>query len=333
MKYPKTRKSKEIRFVDAISDALYEKMNFDKSTIIMGQDIAEYGGVFKITEGFLEKFGENRVKNTPIIESGIIGAAMGMSLEGFKPIVEMQFADFVSCGFNQIVNNLAKTKYRWEQGINVTIRMPAGGGMGAGPFHSQSNESWFTQVPGLKVVYPSNPRDAKGLLIQSIDDPNPVIFFEHKGLYRSTKGMVDNGLYSIEIGKGSILQKGDKLSIITYGLGVQWAIESVRSLPHKFQNSVEIIDLRSLIPWDKELVLSSIKKTNRALILHEATYTSGFGAEISATISEYAFEYLDAPVIRLASIDTPIPFSQDTEKNIFWPKNKVKDKIIELMEF
>ena len=333
IKYPKTRKSKEIRFVDAISDGLYQKMNFDKSTIIMGQDIAEYGGVFKITEGFLEKFGENRVKNTPIIESGIIGAAMGMSLEGFKPIVEMQFADFVSCGFNQIVNNLAKTKYRWEQGINVTIRMPAGGGMGAGPFHSQSNESWFTQVPGLKVVYPSNPRDAKGLLIQSIDDPNPVIFFEHKGLYRSTKGMVDDGLYSIEIGKGSIVQKGDKLSIITYGLGVQWAIESVRSLPETLQNSVEIIDLRSLVPWDKELVLSSIQKTNRALILHEATYTSGFGAEISATISEYAFEYLDAPVTRLASIDTPIPFSPDTEKNIFWPKNKVKDKIIELIEF
>ena len=308
-------------------------MNFDKSTIIMGQDIAEYGGVFKITEGFLEKFGENRVKNTPIIESGIIGAAMGMSLEGFKPIVEMQFADFVSCGFNQIVNNLAKTKYRWEQGINVTIRMPAGGGMGAGPFHSQSNESWFTQVPGLKVVYPSNPRDAKGLLIQSIDDPNPVIFFEHKGLYRSTKGMVDDGLYSIEIGKGSIVQEGDKLSIITYGLGVQWAIESVRSLPEILQNSVEIIDLRSLVPWDKELVISSIQKTNRALILHEATYTSGFGAEISATISEYAFEYLDAPVTRLASIDTPIPFSPDTEKNIFWPKNQLKDKIIELIEF
>ena len=333
IKYPKTRKSKEIRFVDAISDGLYQKMNFDKSTIIMGQDIAEYGGVFKITEGFLEKFGENRVKNTPIIESGIIGAAMGMSLEGFKPIVEMQFADFVSCGFNQIVNNLAKTKYRWEQGINVTIRMPAGGGMGAGPFHSQSNESWFTQVPGLKVVYPSNPRDAKGLLIQSIDDPNPVIFFEHKGLYRSTKGMVDDGLYSIEIGKGSIVQEGDKLSIITYGLGVQWAIESVRSLPETLQNSVEIIDLRSLVPWDKELVLSSIQKTNRALILHEATYTSGFGAEISATISEYAFEHLDAPVTRLASIDTPIPFSPDTEKNIFWPKNQLKDKIIELIEF
>ena len=333
VKYPKIRKSKEIRFVDAISDGLYQKMNFDKSTIIMGQDIAQYGGVFKITEGFLEKFGENRVKNTPIIESGIIGAAMGMSLEGFKPIVEMQFADFVSCGFNQIVNNLAKTKYRWEQGINVTIRMPAGGGMGAGPFHSQSNESWFTQVPGLKVVYPSNPRDAKGLLIQSIDDPNPVIFFEHKGLYRSTKGMVDDGLYSIEIGKGSIVQEGDKLSIITYGLGVQWAIESVRSLPEILQNSVEIIDLRSLVPWDKELVISSIQKTNRALILHEATYTSGFGAEISATISEYAFEYLDAPVTRLASIDTPIPFSLDTEKNIFWPKNQLKDKIIELIEF
>ena len=243
-------------------------MNFDKSTIIMGQDIAEYGGVFKITEGFLEKFGENRVKNTPIIESGIIGAAMGMSLEGFKPIVEMQFADFVSCGFNQIVNNLAKTKYRWEQGINVTIRMPAGGGMGAGPFHSQSNESWFTQVPGLKVVYPSNPRDAKGLLIQSIDDPNPVIFFEHKGLYRSTKGMVDDGLYSIEIGKGSIVQTGDKLSIITYGLGVQWAIESVRSLPHKFQNSVELSSL--------DIKMGPLSNCSSILIMHIPIFLSSF---------------------------------------------------------
>ena len=333
IKYPKARNSKEIRFVDAISDALHEKMNFDKSVIILGQDIAEYGGVFKITEGFLDDFGSDRVKNTPIIESGIIGAAMGMSLEGYKPIVEMQFADFVSCGFNQIVNNLAKTKYRWNQAVNVTIRMPSGGGMGAGPFHSQSNESWFTQVPGLKVVYPSNPQDAKGLLIRSIDDPNPVIFFEHKGLYRSIKSNVDDGLYSIEIGKGSIVKEGESLSIITYGVGVHWAIESVASLSSELHNKVEIIDLRSLVPWDKQLVLESIKKTNRAIVLHEATHTSGFGAEIAATISEEAFEDLDAPVSRLASLDTPVPCSQNIEKNIFWPKNQIKNKILELLDY
>ena len=333
IKYPKARGSKEIRFVDAISSGLHAKTKFDKSVIIMGQDIAEYGGVFKITQGFLDDFGADRVKNTPIIESGIIGAAMGMSLEGYKPIVEMQFADFVSCGFNQIVNNLAKTKYRWNQAVNVTIRMPSGGGMGAGPFHSQSNESWFTQVPGLKVVYPSTPQDAKGLLIQSIDDPNPVIFFEHKGLYRSVKSNVDDGLYSIEIGKGSVVKEGDSLSIITYGIGVHWAIESVAKLSSELQNKIEIIDLRSLVPWDKQLVLESIKKTNRAVILHEATHTSGFGAEIAATVSEEAFENLDAPVSRLASLDTPIPFSLHIEKNIFWPKNQIKDKIIELLNF
>jgi len=205
--------------------------------------------------------------------------------------------------------------------------------MGAGPFHSQSNESWFTQVPGLKVVYPSTPQDAKGLLIQSIDDPNPVIFFEHKGLYRSVKSNVDDGLYSIEIGKGSVVKEGDSLSIITYGIGVHWAIESVAKLSSELQNKIEIIDLRSLVPWDKQLVLESIKKTNRAVILHEATHTSGFGAEIAATVSEEAFENLDAPVSRLASLDTPIPFSLHIEKNIFWPKNQIKDKIIELLNF
>ncbi len=333
IKYPKPRSSTERRFVDAISDALYEKMKFDKSIIMMGQDIAEYGGVFKITKGFLEKFGSDRIKNTPIIESGIIGAAMGMSLEGYKPIVEMQFADFVSCGFNQIVNNLAKTHYRWGQGINVTIRMPSGGGMGAGPFHSQNNESWFTQVPGLKVVYPSTPQDAKGLLIKSIDDPNPVIFFEHKGLYRSIKSKVDNGLYSIDIGKGSIVKEGNSLSIITYGLSVHWAIESVKALPKNYDNKIEIIDLRTLVPWDKELVLNSIKKTNRAMIIHEATHTSGFGAEIAATLSEDAFEYLDAPIYRLGSLDTPTPFSSDIETNIFWPKNQIIQKIKDTINY
>jgi 2-oxoisovalerate dehydrogenase E1 component len=333
VKYPKTRSSTERRFVDAISDALYQKMKFDNSVILLGQDIAEYGGVFKITNGFLDKFGSDRIKNTPIIESGIIGAAMGMSIEGYKPVVEMQFADFISCGFNQIVNNLAKTHYRWGEGINVTIRMPSGGGMGAGPFHSQNNESWFTQVPGLKIVYPSTPQDAKGLLIKSIDDPNPVLFFEHKGLYRSVKANVDNGLYSTDIGKGSIIKEGNSLSIITYGMGVHWAIESITALPQDYHNKIEIIDLKSLVPWDKELVLNSIKKTNRAMILHEATHTSGFGAEIAATLSEDAFEYLDAPIYRLASLDIPTPFSPNIETNVFWPKNQINKKIKEIIDY
>ena len=306
-------------------------MKSDNKVLLMGQDIADYGGVFKISKGFLEEFGIDRVKNTPIIESGIIGAAMGMSLRGYKPIVEMQFADFVSCGFNQIVNNLAKTYYRWDESINVTVRMPTGGGMGAGPFHSQNIEAWFTHVPGLKIVYPSNPVDAKGLLISSIDDPNPVLFFEHKGLYRSIKSDVIDGLYSDEIGKGKIIQKGSDLSIITYGLGVHWALEATKEVTN--DKSIEIIDLRSLIPWDKDLVLESIKKTGRVMVLHEATITSGFGAEIAATISEEAFEYLDAPIERIGSLDTPTPFAPHIEKEVFWNKNNIYKTIISLLEY
>jgi len=297
----------------------------------MGQDIAAYGGVFKISKGFLKEFGPDRIKNTPIIESGIIGAAMGMALKGYKPIVEMQFADFVSCGFNQIVNNLAKTHYRWDESINVTVRMPTGGGMGAGPFHSQNIESWFTHVPGLKVVYPSNPIDAKGLLVASIDDPNPVLFFEHKGLYRSLKENVSEGLYSLDIGRGAIVKSGNDLTIITYGLGVHWALESVKEIPNN--KSIEIIDLKSLVPWDKELVLESVKKTGRVIIIHEATITSGFGAEIAATLSNEAFEYLDAPIIRVGSLDTPTPFSPHIEKEIFWQKNSIHSKILDLLNY
>ena len=331
--YKKSNKTKNKRFVDAISDALREKMKSDSSVVMLGQDIAKYGGVFKISEGFLEEFGPDRIKNTPIIESGIIGAAMGMALEGMKPIVEMQFADFVSCGFNQIVNNLAKTYYRWNEAINVTLRLPCGGGMGAGPFHSQSNEAWFTQVPGLKVVYPSNPSDAKGLLISSIDDPNPVLFFEHKGLYRSVKSDVNESLYSIDIGKGSVVKSGDKLSIITYGIGVQWAEEAIKKMSPDLQQSIELIDLRTLIPWDRELIFKSVKKTGRALVIHEATHTSGFGSEIAATLSQDLFEYLDAPITRLASLDMPAPFSSQIETEVYWPKDNIHDKIIELLNY
>ena len=331
IQYPASKKVQKIRFVDAISDAIHNKMKSDKLVIMMGQDIADYGGVFKISKGFLEKFGDDRIKNTPIIESGIIGAAMGMALKGYKPIVEMQFADFVSCGFNQIVNNLSKTHYRWDESINVTIRMPTGGGMGAGPFHSQNIESWFTHVPGLKVVYPSTPIDAKGLLIASIDDPNPVLFFEHKGLYRSLKSDVSDGLYSLDIGKGSIVQNGKDLSIITYGLGVHWALEAIKEIPDG--KSIEIIDLRSLMPWDKKLVLKSIKKTGRAMIIHEATITAGFGAEIAATLSNEAFEYLDAPIIRIGSLDTPTPFAPHIEKQVFWQKDSIHKQILDLLNY
>ena len=325
-------KGVDIRYIDSISNSLRDIMSNNDKTIIMGQDISEYGGVFKITKGFLEDFGSDRVRNTPIIESGILGASIGLALDGFSPIVEMQFADFVSCGFNQIVNNIAKTHYRWNESLNITIRMPYGGGMSAGPFHSQSPESWFFHTPGLKIVAPSTPFDAKGLLNASIEDPNPVLYFEHKYMYRSIKGLVPNDYYNIEIGKADIKKVGSDISIITYGMGVHWAL----SIANKLENeniSIEVLDLRSLIPWDKELVKKSISKTNRVLILHEANLTGGIGAEISAYISEKYFKYLDAPIMRLGAIDTPIPFAGYIEKEIYLPINKIEQKIKELLNF
>ena len=326
---PNLKYSKEIRFIDSIKEALMQKLKQDKSVVILGQDIAEYGGVFKATEGFYEEFGQDRIKNTPITESAVIGAAMGMSFEGFKPIVEMQFADFVSVGFNQIVNNLAKTFYRWGQNVNVTLRLPTGGGIGAGPFHSQSNEAWFFHVPGLKLVYPSNPYDAKGLLVSSIDDPNPVLFFEHKFLYRSVKCDVPKSLYNIEIGKLNVVKEGSDLTVITYGLGVHW----INEYSKKSIYDIEILDLRTLLPIDVEGFKKSIKKTNRVLILHEDNITGGIGAEISSIITENYFEHLDAPVLRLGAIDTPIPFDSEIEKNIYMPLNKIDSKINKLMSF
>ena len=322
----------EKRYVDAISETLNIIMQKDKKTIIMGQDISEYGGVFKITKDFLENFGADRVRNTPIIESGILGASIGLALEGYKPIVEMQFADFVSCGFNQITNNIAKTYYRWNESLNITIRMPYGGGMAAGPFHSQSPESWFFHTPGLKIVAPSTPQDAKGLLNASINDPNPVLYFEHKYMYRSVKGMVSENDFNIEIGKANIKKSGSDLSVITYGMGVHWALDVAKKLETEGIN-IEVLDLRSLLPWDKELVEKSLTKTNRALILHEANLTGGIGAEISAYIAEHCFKFLDAPVIRVASIDTPIPFASKIEKEIYLPVNKIEQKIYELLNF
>lgn len=312
------------RYIDAISDGLREGMKKHANLVIMGQDIAEYGGAFKITQGFVEEFGKGRVRNTPICESGIVGAAMGLSINGYKSVVEMQFADFVTCAFNQVINNLAKTHYRWGENVDVVVRMPTGAGTGAGPFHSQSNEAWFTKTPGLKVVYPAFPSDAKGLLLAAIDDPNPVIYFEHKYLYRSISEDIPDDEYTIEIGKARVVQDGTQASIITYGLGVHWALEYAKQHSDK---SIEIIDLRSLQPWDKEAVEASVKKTGRVLILHEDTLTNGFGGEIAAHIADHCFAYLDAPVMRCASMDTAIPMNKALEDQFL-----AKARLGEMME-
>ena len=299
------------RFIEAISEALKQAMVLYPELILMGQDIAEYGGAFKVTEGFVAQFGKQRVRNTPICESAIVGAALGLSLEGIKSVVEMQFADFVSVGFNQIVNNLAKINYRWGQNADVVIRMPTGAGVGAGPFHSQSNEAWFTHVPGLKVVYPSNPVDAKGLLMTAIADPNPVLFFEHKALYRSISADVPDEYYQIPMGKAKLVHEGEDACIITYGMGVIWAQQYQQNHP---ELAISILDLRSLAPLDDDAISDVVKATGKVCILHEDNLTGGIGGEISAWISEHCFAYLDAPIMRCASLDTPIPFNLELEK-------------------
>lgn len=321
--------SVEKRYLDAISEGLREGMKRFDHLVIMGQDIAEYGGAFKITDGFVQAFGKARVRNTPICESAIVGAALGLSINGYKAIMEMQFADFVTCGFNQIVNNLAKTHYRWGEKADVVIRMPTGAGTGAGPFHSQSNEAWFTKTPGLKVVYPAFPKDAKGLLLAAIEDPNPVIYFEHKYLYRSLSGPVPEGYYTVEIGKANVLQSGHQISIITYGLGVHWALDYVKENP---QLSATIVDLVSLQPWDKETVRTAVKASGRVLILHEDTLTSGFGAEIAAWIAEHCFEALDAPVMRCAGLDTAIPMNKVLEDD-FMAKSRLAETVEKLLKY
>jgi 2-oxoisovalerate dehydrogenase E1 component len=320
---------REIRFVDAIKEGLHQSMLKHPNLILMGQDIAEYGGAFKITEGFVNEFGRERVRNTPLCESAIVGAALGLSLEGFKSVMEMQFADFATAGFNQIVNNLAKIHYRWGQNADVVIRMPTGGGVGAGPFHSQSNEAWFVHTPGLKVVYPSTAADAKGLLIAAINDPNPVMYFEHKALYRSTTGAVPAEYCGIEIGKAKQVQRGEDVSIITYGMGVRWAVEYATE---NSEISLDILDLRTLLPLDYEAIRASVKRTGKVLVLHEDTLTGGIGGEISAWISEHCFELLDAPVIRCASIDTPVPFNTELEKK-FMAKATINSSIRKLQEY
>ena len=326
---PQNSAKTEKRYLDAITDGMRLSFRKHPNLVIMGQDIAEYGGVFKATQGFVEEFGKDRIRNTPLCESAIIGAAQGLAINGMKAIVEMQFADFVTCGFNQIINNLAKTHYRWGQNVDVVVRMPTGAGVNAGPFHSQSNEAWFVHTPGLKVVYPAFPSDAKGLIISSIEDPNPVMFFEHKGLYRSITEEVSDDYYTTEIGKARLVREGNQVSIISYGLGVHWAIEYLNEHP---EISADLIDLRTLLPWDKSAVLDSVKKTGRAIILHEDTITGGIGGEIAAEIAEHAFEFLDAPLIRSASLDSPVPMNLELEWN-FLPKKRFGEQLQALLNY
>lgn len=326
---PVSKSKKNMRMVDAISEGLRQSMERYEHSVLMGQDVAEYGGVFKVTEGFVHQFGKERIRNTPICESSIVSAALGLSISGYKSIVEMQFSDFVTSGFNPVINNLAKSHYRWGQHADVVVRMPCGGGVGAGPFHSQTNEAWFIHTPGLKVVYPAFPSDAKGLLAASIEDPNPILFFEHKALYRSFSEEVYEDYYTLPIGKARLLKEGADLTIITYGMGVHWAL---KSLSEHREISADLIDLRSLVPLDKEAILDSVMKTNKAIILHEDTLFGGIGGEISALISESCFEVLDAPVMRCGSLDTPVPFAPALEED-FLANQRFTDKLLELYNY
>jgi 2-oxoisovalerate dehydrogenase E1 component len=319
----------EKRFIDAITDGLRESMRKHEKLILMGQDIAEYGGVFKVTEGFVQEFGKDRVRNTPLCESAIIGTALGLSMSGYKAMMEMQFADFVTCGFNQIVNNLAKLHYRWHEKADVVVRMPTGASVAAGPFHSQSNEAWFFHTPGLRVIYPAFPADAKGLLCQAFEDPNPVIFFEHKALYRAASGQVPEGYYTIPFGVAQRLRSGSQCSIITYGLGVHWALDYLNEHP---EIDADLIDLRSLQPLDMDMILDSAKKTGRVLMLHEDSTTGGIGGEIASRINESCFHFLDAPVIRCGSLDTPIPFNARLEQN-FLANARLHDCMQQLLHY
>ena len=319
----------EKRFIDAIQEGLKQSMEKYPDLVIMGQDIAEYGGAFKVTEGFVDKFGKDRVRNTPICESAIVGAGLGLSIAGMKAIVEMQFADFATCGFNQIVNNLAKLHWRWGENADVVVRMPTGAGSAAGPFHSQSNEAWFFHTPGLKIVYPSSVEDAKGLLAAAIEDPNPVMFFEHKNLYRSIKAEVSDDYYTVEIGKAKTVRSGDDITIVTYGMGVHWATDTLDKYP---EINAEILDLRTLLPLDTNAIYDAVRKTGKVIVLHEDCMTGGIGGELVALINENCFNDLDAPVKRVASIDTPVPFDAELEQN-FLPKNRFETVLLELYKY
>ncbi len=326
---PNENKKTEKRFIDAIQDGLRQSMQKYPDLVIMGQDVAEYGGVFKITEGFVEEFGKARVRNTPICESAIVGAGLGLSIAGMKAVVEMQFADFVTCGFNQIVNNLAKIHWRWGQNADVVVRMPTGAGSAAGPFHSQSNEAWFFHTPGLKIVYPAFPGDAKGLLAAAIEDPNPVMYFEHKNLYRAIREDVSDDFYTVEIGKARTISEGSDVSVITYGMGVHWAMEAAKKNP---DISIDILDLRTLAPLDTEAIYKSVRRTGKVIVLHEDCMTGGIGGELVALINENCFQDLDSPVKRVASLDTPVPFTETLEDN-FLPKQRFFEALVELNNY
>jgi len=317
------------RLIDAVSEGLRQSMEVHPDLVIMGQDIAEYGGVFKITENFVELFGKARVRNTPICESAIVEAAMGLSIAGIKSVVEMQFADFVSSGFNPVVNYLAKSHYRWGQAADIVLRMPCGAGVAAGPFHSQTNEAWFTKTPGLKVVYPAFPYDAKGLLATAINDPNPVLFFEHKALYRSVRQEVPTDYFTLPFGVASLLKEGSEVTIIAYGAAVHWALETLEKHPHI---SADLIDLRSLQPLDFDSILTSVKKTNKAIILQEDSLFGSMASEISSQLMEQAFEFLDAPVKRVASLETPIPFASSLEQQ-YLAKRTFENELIALLAY
>ncbi len=320
---------KNIRLVDAISEGLKQSMKRHENLVVMGQDIADYGGVFKITDGFVEAFGKERVRNTPICESAIVAAAAGLSINGMKAVMEMQFADFASTGFNPIVNYLAKMHYRWNENADVVIRMPCGGGVGAGPFHSQTNEAWFTKTPGLKVVYPAFPYDAKGLLATAINDPNPVMFFEHKGLYRSIYQDVPTDYYTLPFGKASLIKEGNDITVISYGAGVHWALSTLRKHP---DISADLIDLRTLTPLDMDAIYKSVEKTGKIIILQEDSLFGGIASDISALVMENRFENLDGPIKRIASIETPIPFAKNLE-DMYLPKSRFEDALLELIAY
>lgn len=318
-----------VRMIDAISQGLRQSMQRHENLVIMGQDIAEYGGAFKITEGFVAEFGKDRVRNTPICESAIVSTGMGLSINGYKSVIEMQFADFVSTGFNPIVNYLAKVHYRWQENADVVVRMPCGAGVQAGPFHSQTNEAWFTKTPGLKVVYPAFPYDAKGLLATAINDPNPVMFFEHKALYRSIYQDVPKDYYTIPFGKAAMLKEGEEVTIITFGAGVHWALETLDKNPHI---KADLLDLRSLQPLDTEAIYKSVKKTGKVIILQEDTLFGGVASDISAMIMEECFEYLDAPVKRVGSLESAIPFTKALEDQ-YLPKQRFETALAELIAY
>jgi len=324
---PSTNTS-NIRFVDAISQGLEQSLDRTNNLVVMGQDIAEYGGVFKITKGFIEKFGKDKIRNTPICESGIIEAAYGLSINGYKSVVELQFSDFITSGFNPVINLLAKSYYRWGQSADIVLRMPCGAGIGAGPFHSQTNEAWFTKTPGLKVVYPAFPYDAKGLLATAIEDENPVLFFEHKALYRTIFQNVPDNYYTIPFGKAALITEGFDISIISYGAGVHWALNEIE----RNHISADLIDLRTLQPLDAESIYESVRKTGKVLILQEDSLFGGISSDISALINENCFEYLDAPIKRVGSLETPIPFAENLEK-LYLPIDRLHHEIISLLNY